>query len=467
MTSRDANTPRSRPRTFAYSKRSFDTPGVRGPGIKVLKRLPGLEYVRPSWSGTETVIRIYPGLCPENPKEFDTFRVSEELGRYGNWQCCYEAVRKFGENSLTYLLHDGSDPHYNAYSMNPAWILYRAIKDACEKGTGRPEWFPLLQRSDKRGAPLAAPTEICLVQCALFRHNSKDYFGDGLPPFGGGSHDPTAIFELSKSAADQLFALFDAEHEDWKGDPDDPARFKHGDPVAIEDGVFVHIYEMGTDPRVQTRQANPYGRGAPQTKKQKGPFGYACHLTKTLDDGPDDLTASLVGQENMVRQKCRFWEDILEFMPDEEQAHLLNNEFPASAIMYAFRDHRDWILDDTRKRAVNSSSVAMPGAGDYNAYAQRAQWEPEQPLMPARVQTVNIHPQNDDWMDAKATVDHSKGKAPVLDVAVPDGSIPDEDESDESPTEVVKPTKTDVKAEQTVQLQAARERVASRMKHTR
>lgn len=421
-----------RPRSFANSRRVFGAPGVRT-GIHVLKKLPGLEYCRPSWNNKETIIRILPGLDPDNrtSKTFDAFRVSDELGRYGTWQCCYEAVRKFGDPGVTFLLHDNSNPRYNAYQMNPCWILYRSIKEACERGQGKAEWFPLLQGKDKSGASLNKPTELLLVQAAIFRHDSKDQFEGSRLPFGLNKLDPTVVFEFSKSSADRLFEVIDERIEGWVGDDDDPTQFKWGDPVAIADGAFVHIYEFGTDltaARGLTKKAaslaamyqskpTSQGHGGFGGRKQ---IGYDCHLTKTLDGGPDDVPAHFIGLEDIIRGKVRHWDDILEFMTDEEQAHLINPLFPASAIMYAFRDHKEWILDETRRAAVGAKTVDMhqgsPVSKDVEDMASAATWSRPRTIADMAPPTVETSAEytNNPFADDE-----------TIDSSVPGGSIPE------------------------------------------
>lgn len=463
------DTVHARPRTFAFSKRQFGTPGVRT-GIHILKRLPGLEYCRPSWNNTETVLRIFPGLCPEDPKQFDTFRVSEALGRYGAWQCCYEVARKFGEPGVTYILHRGDDPHYNSYMQNPAWIIYRAIKDACEKGQGRPEWFPLLAKGEKASAPLSPPTEVVLVQAAVYRHESKDLYGEGQPPWGAGPSDPTVVFEFSKSAADKLFTLLDEEKEDWKGESDDLERFKHGDPVAIDKGVFVHLYQTGTEigntPKKISSSADMFGRKATFTKKAKGPIGYDCHLTSTLDGGDDDLPASFAGNENLIKNKCRLWDDILEFMTDQEQAHLINSLFPASAVCYAFRDRPDWILPETKKAAT---SVSVPIQSGMTQLAAKSAWE-----VPSQNDTMQLMQRalaGDKQAIAQCQAAGLMNNPPrpsyspqVEDVAVPQGVIPDggDDDIPFEPAAVVQQETASMEA-----LEAARQRAVSRSRKSK
>lgn len=381
MTLRDSKS--ARPRTFAFARREYGAPDSRL-GVHVLKRRPGLAYVRPTWEGTETVIRILPGIDTETGG-FEPTRVSEEMGRYGNWHCCYEAVRRFGDPGITMLLHDGTNLHYNAFMQNPCWILYRAIKDACDKGTGRPEWFPLLNGADKRGATLSRPTEIVLVQAVVLRHNSKDQYGDQKGPYGLNDTDPTVIFEFSKSLAENFFNHID------ECDPNDPHVFRYGDPVSIEDGVFVHMYERGTDPNPkltggQKPQAGWAAKGGNQPRKGRGDrvFGYDVHLSKTLDGQPGDIPAALNGYENKVRAKVKPWGEVLEFLSDTEQAHLINPLFPASAILYAFRDKKDWILEDTKKAATGAVSVGFDAAEAKQSPAwQAAPATPQQPDMMA------------------------------------------------------------------------------------
>lgn len=369
-----------RPRSFANSRDASPTRiGLRS-GVYVLKRnLAGVEYARPSWPD-ETILRILPGLNSDyqggQESPFEPCRMPEDQGRYGAWQCCYEAVRKFGDPGITMLISNG-DPSYDPYNQNPCWILYRAIKDACDRKQGRAEWYALLQ-DNPRGKPLDRPCDITLVQALVFRHKGKDCFHQGRPPIGFAPDDPLMVFELSRSAAVALFGALDRRREGWTGNPSDPRAFEYPDITDINGGAFVHLYQEGGGPQQQQAVApaapfDPYAPAAPNQRGYAGGGGrgnqrpnarYACHLTATLNGGPPDrdILPGLANHAQRIAAKIRPWDDILWFPTDVEQAHIINRHFPASAIMHAFQDHPDWILPDTRAQAVNAVSRAVPAA---------------------------------------------------------------------------------------------------------
>lgn len=358
-------------RSFSNSRMSSPMSIGFKSGNYVLKRnLAGVEYVRPSWNSTESIFRFLPTWNAQT-QSWDPCRVSESDGRYGPWQVCFEAVRNFGDPGVTMLLCDGTDDSYDPYHQNPCWLLYRAIKDACDRKQGKSEWYPLLQKGTGRAAALQRPGEILLAQALVFRHKSKNTFGPGRPPLGFDQGDPTIVVELSKSAAQAMFAALDARNEDYEGlDPDDPNSFKHPDITGIDKGEFVHFYQLGFDPREKSEEAqqgfDPYsaksGHGLMQPRSNKEDIGFGSFITRTLDGSPKGITASLKGHEKKVRQKVRAWSDILNFPSDIEQAHLINKIFPPTAIYYAFNDdHPDWVLDETKDLALGRKRVNVPG----------------------------------------------------------------------------------------------------------
>jgi hypothetical protein len=351
-------------------------------GKHVLKRIPGVDLWSPSW-GTETIIRMFPTKSRDNPSEFEPYRYSNSYCDFGDWIRTYDAVRNFGNPGVTMLLHNGLSNSYDAQIMNPCWVLYRAINNALSQGQGLGDWVPLTKGAQGKGAPLSKPSKLYLVQAAIFRHKDQDTFGAGRPPLGANPDGgPTIVMALPATAGENLIRLLEEKDEDWQGDPDSYDQFKYGDPVGVDAGQFVHIYELGKDPRSRYNSgrqqvsassiysASPSAAGSSSGNRGMDPKGYGVFLTSTLDGGPNDLSASLEGYESMVRSKVRNWDDILEFKTDEEQAHLVAPLFPASAILYAWRDHRSWIPDSVQeageyeaRRPVSSSAPAAQSWG--------------------------------------------------------------------------------------------------------
>lgn len=352
-------------------------------GKYVVKRIPGVDYWSPAW-GEETVIRIFPALNPDDNSEFDVFRVSNKPCDFGDWIRAYEAVRNFGQPGVTMLLHNGLDQSYDAQMRNPCWVLYRAITQALNQGQGLAEWIPLTRGSPGRSAPLSRPSKLYLVQCAIFRHKSKDTFGQGKPPLGSSADGPTIVMGLPPSAGESLIKQLEEKAEDWKGQADDIAQYKYGDIVGADDGAFVHIYELGKDPRSRAAsQVNPasiYQSSTTSTKAGLDPKGYGVFITKTLDDRPNDVPASLSGIEDLIKSKIRSWDTILDFKSDEEQARVIAPLFPASAILYAFREHPSWIPPGVRE--AGAYEAKKPVSSSAPAVQQHNPWAKSKPVTP-------------------------------------------------------------------------------------
>lgn len=140
--------------------------------------------------------------------------------------------------------------------------------------------------------------------------------------------------------------------------------------------------------------------------------GYGVFITKTLDGGESDIPASLTGFEDLIRSKWRNWEDILEFKTDEEQAHLIAPLFPASAILYAWRDHPSWIPDSVREagayeaRRPVSAAMTPPVGGPPNPWSN-----PRQPAPPAVRNNVPTQPVEDEV--EQPSLDEDMGPEPV------------------------------------------------------
>lgn len=366
-------------------------------GRHIIKPGCGVEYWSPSWDG-ECIIRILPAF---NGSQELPFRYSARPHHYSDWLRSYECVRLFGvENPITMLLHDSCDPTYDPITSNPCWILFRAIDQAIKNGRALPEWPPLTIGGVGRGAQLSKPTKMYFVQCLMFRHNGKDYFGDGQLPRGFGPDDDMIVMGLPASAGDELVRQIEDRDIDWKGDPNDLRQFKCSDPVGINAGKFVHIFNREKDPRAgqqASNQAQPTslasmmqqsqrsgaqlgGAGRGRGRRDDGPKGYNIFLTDTLSGNPGDFPAALTGTEPILSRKVKKFDDFLNFYTDEEQAHIIANLFPPSAILFAFRDRPNWIPASVRDRGNFDTRQPVSSAP-----APVAPWmqQPTQPVVAA------------------------------------------------------------------------------------
>jgi len=345
-------------------------------GNYILKEGVNVTLKKPSWNKTETVFRPYPSLSYEDPTQFLPYRI-DPSGRnvFGHWIRRYDCAWGVGNPGHTFLLHDpgAGDSTYDPW-MTPLGILYRAIESACKKGQGRPEWYPLREGASGRGRALRAPSEVYLMQGILMRHDNNNLYGPGKVPPGWGNTPPCMLM-LSSGIGKELIRQLCLENEDFQGDPADfENRYVNGDPVSPLHGRYMHFFQKGFDPR-QRYQANPTTRGAAPTSLDDAmgsmgglggrsvegdqEVGFDMFMSKDLDGMPAFLTEKGI---EIAKSKWQFWEDVLWFPTEIEQAHILFKIFPISACLYAFDGvNQDWIPEDARRRAANAVSVMMPG----------------------------------------------------------------------------------------------------------
>jgi hypothetical protein len=337
-------------------------------GNHILRRGMG-EIRKPSWNRTETVVRLLPQWDFE-ANRWSPFRNSPAPMDYGDWIRRYDAVRGFGESGITMLLFDPiANPAYDVQS-NPCVILYRAINAAIDAKQCEPDWPALLKGGNNRRAVLGRHGPLYLSRCGIFRIKSKDMATAERSPLGLANSDPAFFLELPKTAGEKLISLTEERNEDFQGDPDDyKAAYTHGDIVSLDAGAYIHIFEEGADPRSEQsyqQGAAPrqlvvgsggrgnYGGGGGGTQFK----GYDLYIEPTWKGFSAQLNTPEL--ERLIKSKQKPWDDCLQFYGHQEQAFLVQDGFPPSAILYAWRDHPEWIKDETRSKAVNRTSV-MPG----------------------------------------------------------------------------------------------------------
>lgn len=333
-------------------------------GNYILK--PGAGEIRkPTWSRTETVIRILPQWNFDD-NCWEPYRRSSAPMDFGDWIRRYDAVRSFGENGITMLLYDPTiNPAYDLQT-NPCVILYRAIDSAINARQSEPDWPALLRGGVGRKAWLTKPQSIYIVRCGIFRIKSKDMVDDDRAPLGLGSDAPY-FMELPRSAGEKLIAMLEEQNPDNAGDPTDyNDYFKYGDIVSLDHGAYIHIFEDGADPRDEQENMSsapkqltvPTGYGSRTYSANSNSFkGYDIYISDKWKGYSAQLnSADLI---RIIRNKQRRWEDCLQFFTHQEQAFLIQDGFPPSAILYAWRDHPEWIKDETRSKAVGRVSESF------------------------------------------------------------------------------------------------------------
>lgn len=380
------------------------------------------EIWGPAYAAEGTTIRLFPQFSPDNPETWDPYRFSAEANNFGDWIRRYPAVRSMGDPSVTFITHDPADEHAapGAEEMTPGWILYRSIDLAVAKGQDRPGWAALLRGGRGRGAQLPKPSEIYLVQAAIMQYKGRAY----NPPKGFGPDDKTIVFEMGPSAGLAMLGEFNKVRQGYQGPENDyEAMMEHGDPVSLQHGRFVHFYRL-SDGNPLERNTAPRGWNATTQaeRREEEQIGYGCVVMPDFRGIPPQLS----DYEPLVRSKVRPWDEILWFPTVEEQAQLLADKFPPEVILYAFRDHPEWIPEVVRHRAVSRTQTAMGGAAV--PPGPRGEGTPyEQGVTPPTGQGWGAPPTGQGWGAPPADPVASRplqGSRPAASVATPASQSP-------------------------------------------
>jgi hypothetical protein len=311
-------------------------------GDYVLKPNNGTEAWSPSWNHTTTVFRPFPVPSAEDPNQLCGFKLSEEPDDFDDWIRGYPAVRNWGDPGITFLLFDPTDD-INPED-HPAWVLYRCVDGRVQAGQAPAHWQALLQGGQGRSAMLKAPQDLYLMQGALLEQRSKPY----NPPRGGAPEDDLVVLQVTQSAIQEMAPLINE---------------MDGDLVSLEagQGGLLQIFQLGgaADPSHAGSSGFGESRESSYGRSKDRKIGYGVSVIQEWNGVSGDLSAVA----EMVSQKVKPWEEVVQILPIEEQAHLLAKHFPADVIWEAFADHRyeGWIPEHV-ERAVNQSvSVASPG----------------------------------------------------------------------------------------------------------
>ena len=329
------------------------------------------QHWNPCWGDGVTVVRPFPARSYDNPQattyEWQPYRYSQGNTDFGDWIRRYDAVRSFGDPGVTMIISDPADPMALPPQQLPAWILYNAIDQAIKHGQEKPGWAMLMQGGTGRGAVLSRPSELYLIQCAIMQHKTEQY----NPPKGF-MDDKPVVLELSSNAGNGMIAEMNilndgvqAQEGDWE------SLYLNGDPVSLDFGRYVTFYRLADgDPRQRqqrSQQSNwntqhqPGGQG-----RQHDPIGFGCFMEKTFNG----MEAHLRQHEQAIANMVLPWDDILWFPTVDEQALILSGSFPPEMIVYAWRDHPDWIPETIKNRAVAQHAVNAPAGGWQQGWTQ-------------------------------------------------------------------------------------------------
>jgi len=344
--------------------------GGSNQGNFILRKGAG-ELWKPAWDGSPTTIRIFPGLNPENPTEFEPWRFNTSDDGLGQWYWPVTVIQNIGNPGKTWVLYDPQDGGYDP-QVNPVWMLRNAIDRAVRDRTDRPGWAGMLRGGAGRGAMLDRPRDCILVQCAIMSYKNKLY----APPRGGGAPgtDSTVFFLLTPSARSSMMEAMNTRIEGYRGDPDHVAgHYLHGDPIDLDAGQYVTFYKLGHDPREQMRArqqaTTSFGQ---QAKNPSGgrsadddPVGHGCFLTPEFNG----MSARLREVEAVVRAHVKpFWESV-RIEPESTQVRWLEEGFQkeADAVVYALDEaYGQYLRPEYRERGLQMLGRGRPTQGGWD-----------------------------------------------------------------------------------------------------
>lgn len=331
----------------------------------------GVFYLKPGcgadvWSPSNAdnafmTVRLLPVRNPDNPTAWEPYRISPEPNAFGDWIRHFPACRKLGDPSVTFIYKDPRDESVDG-QMTPGAILHRAIEARVRAKTD-PGWGGYLQGSAGKSALLSRPSEVFLMQCVIVATNGQPKM------LGANANDPVIVLALSGGVGKSLVEQLNRTREGYAGDMTDyPNSMAFGDPVSLQHGMFLTIYRKSDgDPR--TRGGQNMAAQMPMIGGNRPAFGsggnsrteigFDCFLEPTYAG----MQANWSSYDSFFASRAKAWDEILYFPTVQEQAKLLADKFPADMIVYAWREHPDWIPEHVQRAAVAAHSVAMGGFG--------------------------------------------------------------------------------------------------------
>lgn len=318
------------------------------------------EVASPQYDTGPTTIRIFPAKNPENPAEWDPYRLCTAGIQFGDWIRKYPAVKSFGNPPQTFLVYDPSekDPEVEGVESTPPYIVYNAIYQAKRRGQDRPGWANHLEGGSGSSPLISRPKDLYFVQGCIMQSGGQI----NNPPQGFGQSDKPVVIMLTSSAALAMIAEFSQLRQDWQQyeEGDWENIFVHGDPVCLETGRFVTFYTLKHgDPRAAATagswQQQPAGYGG-QWQRHNAPIGYGAYVEPAFGTWP----ARLAERAEIISSRVLPWDEILYFPTIQQQAHMIADKLPWDVIEYAFADYPDWIPEAVRRRGVGQAQMSVP-----------------------------------------------------------------------------------------------------------
>jgi hypothetical protein len=279
---------------------------------------------------------------PENPAEWDGFRVTDDPHGFGDWIRRYDMAFKIGTPGITFITKDPRDQGIDD-QQNPVSMLYRAVSNACRQSQGLPDWPPLVMENPQ-GKPLTPITDGYVMKSIVMQHRNK------IPPspIGCQPQDPEVVFLMKSTAGEALINALVERGED--------GNYKWPDIVDLNSGAFAQFHQPGTmqqftqGPGATGRMGGAGGGGGGGMQNNR----YECMLFDVFDRVQPVIPARIDYLADMIAAKTTMWDDIIWVPTIEEQVQMLSKcGLPDSAVVFALSEmYAEYIPDDVLERGA-------------------------------------------------------------------------------------------------------------------
>jgi len=304
-------------------------------GFTLLKEGAPHQVHAPRGEKGRALIRVLPEIR-ENAEM--PWRMTSDRCDFSNWIRAEKLIRMAGVNNkfTAFCRVLGKDRKYAGPIQRFADTMYNAIKNS--PTSLPPEW---IRWKDKQGA-LPGVEYVGLLQVMLFE-NAGFVNRDNVT----GKYKPVTpvLFVMPKSARMAVEALCDTEVDGFAGNSDDfSSRYKIGDPCSTSAGRMLQCVYVPQNGAMLSHYA--------VTPLQAVPIPF-----------------------ELAKKSFRPWDDVLNYLTEEQQMELLIDHFPPEAVDYVFGQT---VMADLMPKVVRGKWLArMNQRAGFAAYGQ-----PQQPQQP-------------------------------------------------------------------------------------
>jgi len=331
----------------------------------ILQENAGCQIYRPTWQGTRTIFRPFPGRDPTNPTAWDPFRLSDEDRDWGDWIRRYDMAFSFGVPGITFILKDPLDKTGDD-QQNPVWMLYRSIQQAVKSGQGNPAWNPLIFGATGRAAPINAPKDGYIMQGILMEHKSAPQ----NPPRGCLLEHQPVVLLMSQSAGQAMLDTLSEQTAE--------GGWLHPDVVNLDGGRFIQFNQAGTQYQSAAAGAGAQMGASMTVGASSGSQVDNKRYETSVLELYNGISPTFVGIHEVAQAHVKPWDEIVRIPTIEDQVRMLCGAgIPATAIVYALGDvYQEFIpqhiFDQARAQSTSTTvpfqstqaSNPMAGGGD-------------------------------------------------------------------------------------------------------